>query len=758
LLPNWSDIQKLVQQGGRVRDSLKEMGDRLTEELLQLQEGVRPGAEDPVLGALLGSDLSEVVRKVGWNSLIVNPGSTTTKLSVYNGLKLAAYEEVRTGPDAPDSVEERVEHIVRWFEGRGLRLADLTGIAARGGFLSPVKSGTYRVTPRMLEDLKRAPFSHASNFSVPMALALQKKTGQDVLLTVTDPVTVDEVDAVYRITGSSRMRNEGSAVHALNHRATARLASQCIKKDPLHIITCHIGGGTSAARHLNGRMVQVAQGFGTMPSANRSGSLPLHQAIRMLKQHEMTLEELEAEVMSAGGLLALAGTSDFKKLFQVEKEISDESKREKIRLVREFFANRIAGCIQELAASEQPVELIVLSGGLANDMAFCRQVADRIHLACPVGRLPGSVEQQALAAGLLRACAEPNSKRDYFECRDRVSSLRKQEDRLLDTPIFEPPAIPAAGGIRPTRLDEIIAMAASSENPLTVALVGADNEEALLAAKLANESQAGRLARFLLVGSYSRISELSWELDVPIDDENYFIVDAADPVAKSMELLMAGVADTLMKGSVMTAALLKGYLGYLKAKGLTGRGLRLSHLGLFEIPGRTSLVCITDAAINTYPDVQARIEILENALDALHLLGFKKPRVAVVSAVEKPSNAVISSMDGQTIAQHFKDRPDLIIEGPLSIDLALSPHSAREKRYAGKIQGDADLLLVPDIDAGNAVYKAFTVTSGAEIAGAVIGGEIPFILTSRGDSSRSKLASIALVLALTQKKKSGRTS
>jgi len=284
-----------------------------------------------------------------------------------------------------------------------------------------------------------------------------------------------------------------------------------------------------------------------------------------------------------------------------------------------------------------------------------------------------------------------------------------------------------------------------------VAVVGADNEEALLAAKLAVEE--GHLARFLLVGPHGRVSQLAWELDVPIDDENFLLVDAADPVTRSMELLQAGLCDTLMKGSVMTAALLKGYLGYLKGKGLTGHGLLLSHIGLFEIPGRGRLVAITDAAINTNPDVEARVRILENALSVLHLLGFARPKVAVVSAVEKVSRAVTSSVEGEAIAARFAGRTDLIIEGPLSVDLSLSPDSAREKKYRGQIQGDADLLLVPDLDVGNAIYKAFTVTSGAALAGAVIGGEAPFVLTSRGDSSKSKLASLALALLLTRMRK-----
>ena len=106
----------------------------------------------------------------------------------------------------------------------------------------------------------------------------------------------------------------------------------------------------------------------------------------------------------------------------------------------------------------------------------------------------------------------------------------------------------------------------------------------------------------------------------------------------------------------------------------------------------------------------------------------------------------------------MEGRNDLIIEGPISVDLALSPESAHEKGYAGRIQGDADLLLAPNIDVANAVYKAFTVTSGATVAASVIGGEVPLILTSRGDTARTKLASIALTLVLARKLKERRPS
>ncbi|HOX43751.1 MAG TPA: butyrate kinase [Myxococcota bacterium] len=756
---DWTQLRQRIQEGTELRRALQAAGDALTSEFEGLLAACRPGEEDPVLVRLLGPDLSALVRKVRWSSLVLNPGSTSTKVTVYNGLVLLASDELRVEAGAPDGLEERVAQVAGWLESSGLNLLEVTGIAARGGLMAPVASGTYRISERMLEDLAHAAVSHASNLGVPMALKLGERIGPDVVLTTTDPVTVDELEPAERLTGSARIRNDGTPVHYLNQRAVAELVAQTLgaRRSELHLVTCHMGGGMSAARHLDGRMLAVSHGFGGMPSANRSGALPLQHILRLMESHSYSLDDLRRDVTSAGGLVALAGTHDFKALFEFAERGASPAQQEKIRLVTEFFVARIAGCILSLSAAERPLDLVVLTGGLARAADFCRRIAARLPLPVPVARVPGSVEQSALAAGLLKACAEQEARQTYVEVRDRLAIERERLEAVAEVPIFGG-ADPARRELRaPSRLDEVVRAAATGASP-TIALVGADCDEALLAIKEATEQPDGPMARFLLLGPYAAVSQLAWELDVPIDDQNIAIVDTANPVATATELLVAGLADTVMKGNATTAEVLKGYLGYLKARGLTGPHLRLSHLGFFEIPGRPKLVAVTDAAMNTSPDVPAREAILENALGAMHLLGFRKPKVAVISAVEKPSKAVLSSLEGQEIAQAFQGREDVIIEGPLSVDLALSPSSAHEKRYPGRIQGDADVLLVPDIDAGNAIYKAFTVTSGATTAGVIIGGESPIILTSRGDSARSKLCSIALAVLLINLRQAGRQS
>ena len=733
------------------------LGRCLTDMLATRTRAVQPGSEDPILAGLLAEDCAALIRRSSWNSLVLNPGSTSTKVSVYSGLKLLAQAEVDAPDAGKDGVSARVERVLGWMESQGLDPRELSGIAARGGLMAPLASGTYRICESMLADLQASRFSHASNLAAPMARAIAESIGPDVLLTTTDPVMVDEVDDEQRLTGSAQVFDDGTAAHYLNHRAVAGLCATVLGQPlaDLHLITCHMGGGASAVRHEGDRAVQVAKAFGTLPSANRSGRLPLMPVIRLLSDHKYDLESLERDVTKAGGLLSLAGTDDFRTFLALSDLELSPDQAKKHSLVSRFFARRIAAELLALSASTRPIDAIVLTGGLAHAADFCDRVGERIHLGVPVARLPGGLEQPALAAGLLRASADSSSLLDYADRVAATERARAEVARVLATPLVDAKDLQAPSIAAPKRLDDLIE-AARACKPVVVALVGADNPEALLAVKQAIEGQA--MASFLLLGPWGPVTRMAWELDLPIDDVQVTVIDTLDPVQTSVELLDGGLADTLMKGRVGTADLLKGYLRHLKGPGKQPQKAaphRLSHLALFDIPGRHKLVALTDAAMNTYPDVPGRIAILENALTAMRLLGYRRPKVAVLSATEKPSAAVDSSMHARQIAEAFANREDLIIEGPMSLDLALSPAAARDKGYSGAIQGDADLLLVPDIDTGNAIYKAFTVTSEADAAGAVVGGRMPVILTSRGDSARTKLAAVALSVVLTDRLKAG---
>ncbi|MCK4235885.1 MAG: butyrate kinase, partial [Candidatus Krumholzibacteria bacterium] len=207
----------------------------------------------------------------------------------------------------------------------------------------------------------------------------------------------------------------------------------------------------------------------------------------------------------------------------------------------------------------------------------------------------------------------------------------------------------------------------------------------------------------------------------------------------------------LMKGGVKTDEIMRGALRYLKSSGRLEKGRSYSHVGFFQIPTYPKLLLVTDAALIPAPDPVMKKRILENALTVSGYLNIMKPRVAVISAVETINPNVESSILAGKLAEEYRDRTDCIVEGPLSLDVAIDPRSAREKEYNGQIRGNADILLMPDIEAGNVVYKTLTVSSGAYLAGAVVGAGIPIVLTSRGDSARSKLASICLACIIAMK-------
>ncbi len=199
-----------------------------------------------------------------------------------------------------------------------------------------------------------------------------------------------------------------------------------------------------------------------------------------------------------------------------------------------------------------------------------------------------------------------------------------------------------------------------------------------------------------------------------------------------------------MKGGVKTELVMRGALKYLKSSGKLRKGSVYSHVGVFQIPTYPKLLMVTDAAVNPEPDQEMKKKILENALRVAGYLNIVKPKVAIISAVETRNPSVESSMLAGELADQYREREDCIVEGPLSLDVAMDPHSAREKKYPGRITANADILLMPDIESGNVVYKTLTVSSGAYLAGVVVGSGIPIILGSRGDSARTKLASISL--------------
>ena len=757
------------------------------EELLGLLEGVVRESKPPVLSTAweeawghLFSHLIEIIlgsnrrshilisRLAGHESLqsgpekecvlCVNPGSTSTKVALYRGLELAASEEVHLPPDYPDSIENRTKTIIEWVKARGIGAGDLGGIACRGGFVAPVPTGTYEVCPEMVEDLEKPRIVHASNMAIPIGLRIKEELSGSgkLLITTTDVVASDEMEIGARMTGIRRILRDGSGAHYLNHRAVHRLVCSLLGasgKD-LTTIGAHMGGGISILRHVDGRVSDLVNACSGVPSANRSGNIPLDVLLRAIEEGEISLPELKRYLYKVGGLIDLAGTNDFRALLHFRDAGAITRQREKIELVVDFMARSIAGAIMQLAAIEKPIEVVILTGGLSRSSEFVGRIKRKLYPYFPVVVVPGAIEHEALVAGHIRARLHPEELKSYSEARDALRRLRSEERVLIETEVFTHPQLRKKENAPVTNLDELVYLARSMvarHRAPRIAIVGAENEDAVVAAKQANEEGRFPIATFLLVGDFYEINKLAWEYDIKVDGDNYRIIDTDRPIEAAIDLYASGEADLLMKGGVKTEEIMRGALKYLKGSGKLEKGRMYSHVGIFHIPTYPKLLTVTDAAVNPNPDLAQKKIILDNALQVLGYLNITKPKVAIISAVETRNPSVESSILAGLLAEEYENRDDCIVEGPLSLDVAIDPHSASEKNYKGRIRGNADILLMPDIEAGNVVYKTLTVSSGAYLAGAVVGGGIPIILASRGDSSRSKLASISLACIVAMK-------
>jgi phosphate butyryltransferase len=256
---------------------------------------------------------------------------------------------------------------------------------------------------------------------------------------------------------------------------------------------------------------------------------------------------------------------------------------------------------------------------------------------------------------------------------------------------------------------------------------------------------AESLADFILIGNPDEIEQGIGKPDnlrykiIPADDDE-------DGCRKAGTELAEGNGDLLVKGLVQTSSFTRILLN--KEWGFTEHGALLSHLSLFSLPKYHKPLFLTDAAINIAPGEEEKERILSNALDALKKLGINRPKAALAAPVEKVSEKIPSTLHAAGLKNRFAHRDDVLVDGPFGLDAALSGEAAAVKGITGPVCGDPDLLLMSGLEAGNVLYKAFTLIGSADPAGVVLGASIPAVLTSRSDSVESKLLSFALALRL----------
>jgi phosphate acetyltransferase len=248
----------------------------------------------------------------------------------------------------------------------------------------------------------------------------------------------------------------------------------------------------------------------------------------------------------------------------------------------------------------------------------------------------------------------------------------------------------------------------------------------------------------ILVGPRASIEAVAKENKISISD--FPIVDAPYSEAAAVaaaQLVREGKAEAIMKGSLHTDELMGAVVK--RESGLrTGR--RVSHCFIMDVPGHENALIITDAAVNIAPTLDEKVDILQNAIDLGHAMQLKEVRVAVLSAMETVNAKVPSTVEAAALCK-MVDRHQItgaLVDGPLALDNAIDPEAARIKKIESPVAGQANVLMVPDLEAGNMLAKSLSFLAGADAAGIVLGARVPIILTSRADSVQTRMASCAV--------------
>ncbi len=294
------------------------------------------------------------------------------------------------------------------------------------------------------------------------------------------------------------------------------------------------------------------------------------------------------------------------------------------------------------------------------------------------------------------------------------------------------------------KLDELIAIAKSKTTKRMVIAVAAD-AHVLGAVKDAMDEG---IVIPILVGDESKINSIL--NDLKIDKSNLEIINEPNDVKacqKAVALIREEKAEVLMKGQVATAVILKAVLD--KENGLR-TGSTLSHFALFESPYYHKLFGMTDAAMNVAPEFNDKVSIVKNAVAAMQGIGVKTPKVAILGPVEVVNPKIESTVHAAmlTMMNVRKQIKGCIIDGPFALDNTISKEACEQKGIHSEVGGDADILVAPELNAANVLYKSLNFLGGATSAAVIMGAKVPIVLTSRADTERAKLLSIAFAVAM----------
>lgn len=289
-----------------------------------------------------------------------------------------------------------------------------------------------------------------------------------------------------------------------------------------------------------------------------------------------------------------------------------------------------------------------------------------------------------------------------------------------------------------------------NEKKMRLAVVAAEEENVLIAV---DDAYKNGIVLPILIGDVGAIKSIAKKSDIDISKYELISGDSLEHSAElAVKMVRAGKADFLIKGLIDTSILVKQVLN--KEYGLR-TGKTLSHVMVYDVPAYHKLLFLTDGGIMTYPDLEGKVNILENAVDVLKALKYDEIKVACLAAKEKLNPKMPPTVDGDAMKKMCIDgkfEKGVTVEGPISFDLAISKEASKIKKYNSPVAGDADILLVPNIEMGNGIGKTMTYFGNALSAGVIVGAKAPVVLVSRADSYESKYYSILLGALVAQNK------
>jgi phosphate butyryltransferase len=306
--------------------------------------------------------------------------------------------------------------------------------------------------------------------------------------------------------------------------------------------------------------------------------------------------------------------------------------------------------------------------------------------------------------------------------------------------VFDATGVPGLVVERHVQFDRLLAQAEALP-PIPTAVISPEKADALAGAILGRDHT---LITPILIGDAGRIAAAAAEIGADISGlEIIDLPDHSAAAARGVALVHEGRAQALMKGHLHTDVLLKHVV---KREGGLRMGRMLSHVFVMDVPGLDHLLFVTDAAINIAPDLECKVDIVQNAIDLARTLGIEVPKVGVLSAVETVTPKLPSTLDAAVLSK-MAERGQItggLVDGPLAMDNAVNLEAARTKGIKSLVAGRADVLVAPNLEAANMLAKELTFIAHAEAAGVVIGAQVPVILTSRADNEKARLASCAV--------------